>query len=97
MEDVEFVLKDFGYGTPLKIDIKIQDMEKSIVLSTVRPGGFGHNLMADRASILLLQAEAFNKMPQHVMSLDVGAFTKRGHLQSLGDVDELFLLMEMVW
>ena len=96
MDDVEFVLKDFGYGTPLKIDIKMHDTEKSIVLSTVRPGGFGHNLMADRASILLWQAEAFNQLPQHVRSLDVGAFTNRGQFQSLGDTDELFLLMEMV-
>jgi hypothetical protein len=96
MDDVEFVLKDFGYGTPLKIVFKTQTAEKSVVLSTVRPGGFGHNHMSDRASILLWQGEAFNQLPQHVRSIDVGAFTKKGGFQSLSGVEEMFLLMEHV-
>ncbi len=95
MEDVEFILKDYGYGTPLKIDFTIDGEPSCIVLGTIKQGGFGHDLMSDRAAILLWQSKTFNELPRHVRSIDVGGFTCDG-LKSLGDVEELFLLMEHV-
>lgn len=96
MEDVEFVLKDYGYGTPLRIDLKVDGEPRSLVFNTVRPGGFGHDLMPDRAAILLWQAGAFNTLPGHVRAVDVGAFTDGGKLKTLGDCTELFLVTELV-
>jgi hypothetical protein len=50
--------------------------------------------MADRAQILLSSHMAFNRLPRHVRSLDVGGFSKDGSLVSVGDVDEFFTLNE---
>jgi hypothetical protein len=52
--------------------------------------------MADRAQILLWSHVAFNELPGHVRSLDVGAFAKDGALLSLGNVEEFFILNEFV-
>jgi len=91
--DPEKALKEYGYGTPLKLDFTIGGKPKSLIFNTVRPGGFGHDTMPDRAAILLWEAKAFNTLPRHVHAVDVGAFTKNG-LKSLGDIEETFLLTE---
>ncbi|HDD69920.1 MAG TPA: aminoglycoside phosphotransferase family protein, partial [Candidatus Bathyarchaeota archaeon] len=58
---------------------------------------FGHDYFSDRAQILLWQHAAFNKLPRHVRSVDVGAFTKDGEtLKSLGDCGEFFIVTEYV-
>ena len=88
------VLKGYGYGTPLSIEFILKDSPKKVVLSTMRPGGFGHENMSDRAGILLWQAKAFNLLPRHVKAVDVGSFTKDNALKSLGDCTEFFLLTE---
>jgi hypothetical protein len=45
----------------------------------------------------LWEYEAFNRLPQHVRSVDVGGFTlPGGSMVSLGRVEELFLLTEYV-
>jgi len=87
-------VKGFGYGKPFVIEFEVGGERKQAVLSTVRPGQFGHEYRSDRAAILLWQYEAFNKLPKHVKALDVGAFTKDGRLKSLGDCGEFFLLTE---
>lgn len=92
----EQVLKGYGYGTPLLIELQMNGSKGRFVLSTVRLGGFGHERMADRASILLWEHEAFNLLPKHVKAVDVGSFTKDGSLKSLGDCEELFLVREWV-
>jgi len=89
-------LKGYGYGTPLKIDYETNGERRSAVLETVAPGPFGHEHMADRAQILLWSHQAFNALPRHARSLDVGAFRKRGGLGSLGDIDEVFILNDYV-
>jgi hypothetical protein len=50
--------------------------------------------MADRAQVLLWEHPAFNRLPRHVRSLDVGGFEPKGTLTSLGKVQEFFLLTE---
>jgi len=89
-------LKGFGYGVPYLIEFAVNGENKSVVLETMRPEGFGHDNFSDRAQILLWQHSAFNKLPQHVRSVDVGAFTKNSNLKSLGDCTEFFTVTEKV-
>lgn len=90
-------LKGFGYGVPYVIEFRVKGEVKRVVLETMRPEGFGHDLPSDRAQILLWQHSAFNKLPKHVRSVDFGAFTADGKsLKSLGDCDEFFILTEYV-
>lgn len=87
--------KEFGYGTPIRVDYQINGGEcESAVLHTIAPGRFGHEHMADRARILFWSHQAFNRLPRHVRSLDVGGFDPDGNVTSVGRVDEFFLLTE---
>jgi len=87
--------KGFGYGTPLRVDYKIPGQAtQSAVLHTMSPGPFGHEHMADRARTLLWSHQAFNRLPHHVRSFDVGGFQHDGSLISLAKVEELCLLTE---
>jgi hypothetical protein len=89
-------VKGFGYGVPVKVDYEVDGRRRSAVLETITPGPFGHEYMADRAQILLWSHRAFNRLPRHARSLDVGGFAVDGALVSLGDVEELFILNEFV-
>ncbi|NIU81480.1 aminoglycoside phosphotransferase family protein, partial [Candidatus Bathyarchaeota archaeon] len=73
-------LKEFGYGIPYQVSFVVKGELKRIVLETMRPEGFGHQHFSDRAGILLWQHSAFNQLPRHVRSVDVGAFTEEGGL-----------------
>lgn len=96
-EDEANDLKGFGYGTPYLIVLNIRGRMRKIVLETMRTtGGFGHDYPSDRAGILLWQHSAFNKLPKHVHSVDVGAFTKRQGLKSVNDCEEFFIVTEFV-
>jgi hypothetical protein len=75
-------LKGYGYGVPVKVDYELSGQRHAAVLETVTPGPFGHEHMADRAQILLWSHAAFNRLPRHVRSLDVGGFSKEGSLVS---------------
>jgi hypothetical protein len=89
-------LKGFGYGTPYLIDYKVGRKRKSGVLETMRPGAFGHDFPCDRAQSLLFAHQAFNRLPKHVRSIDVGIFTRKGELRSVGDFSEFFILLEKI-
>ncbi|RLI43794.1 aminoglycoside phosphotransferase family protein [Candidatus Bathyarchaeota archaeon] len=89
-------LKAFGYGIPYLIELVVKGEQRRVVLETMRPGGFGHDHFSDRAQVLLWQHSAFNKLPKHVRSIDVGAFTSNGTLKSLGDCAEFFIVTEMI-
>ena len=87
--------KDFGYGIPIRVDFeRVGGRRESAVLHTMGPGSFGHEHMSDRARILLWSHQAFNRLPRHVRSLDVGGFHSNGDLISLRQVEELCLLTE---
>ena len=87
--------KGFGYGVPLRVEYEIPGSGRAIaVLHTMGPGSFGHEHMADRARILLWSHRAFNRLPRHVRSLDVGAFQSGGEIISLGAAEEFCLLTE---
>ncbi|MGB9675815.1 MAG: phosphotransferase [Candidatus Bathyarchaeales archaeon] len=90
-------IKGFGYGVPYVIEFAVNGAVKRVVLETMRSEGFGHDYLSDRAQVLLWQHSAFNKLPRHVRSIDVGAFTaKADSLKSLGDCGEFFILTELV-
>lgn len=90
-------LKGFGYGVPYVIEFLVNGEVKRVVLETLRSEGFGHDHFSDRAQILLWQHSAFNKLPLHVCSIDVGAFTGDGkRIKSLGDCGEFLILTELV-
>jgi Phosphotransferase enzyme family len=88
-------VKGFGYGTPVRIDYQASgEPLRTAVFHTMSPNAFGHEHMSDRAQVLLWQHGAFNRLPRHVRSLDVGAFHSDGGLVSLGAAGEFCLLTE---
>ena len=90
-------LKGFGYGVPYVIEFRVNGEERSVVLETMRPEGFGHDHFTDRAQVLLWQHSSFGKLPRHVHSIDVGAFTNDGKsMKSAGDCGEFFIVTELV-
>jgi hypothetical protein len=90
-------VKECGYGLPLKVDVRSRSRERlTFVLHTISPGPFGHEHMADRAKQLIWEHDAFQRLPRHVHSLDVGAFRNGGQLVSLGEMKEFCLLTEYV-
>jgi hypothetical protein len=95
-ERLERELKGFGYGVPYLIEFSVKGERKSVVFETMRPEGFGHDHFSDRAQVLLWQHSCFNKLPRHVRSIDVGAFTSNHSLKSLGDCTEFFILTEKI-
>jgi len=88
--------KGFGYGVPLRIDVETQGTVRSVVLETMSANSFGHEHWTDRAQSLLWSHSAFNALPRHVSSIDVGVVQNSGSLISLGDADEGFILTEFV-
>lgn len=89
-------LKEFGYGTPLLIEFSHAGKPERVVFNTMNADGYGHEQPWDRARNLLLDHATFNKLPRHVRSLDVGAFTPEGKLFSVGRTGEFFLLTEYI-
>lgn len=88
--------KGFGYGIPLRIDAEAGGRTRSVVLETMSPNHFGHEHRADRAQAMLWSHSAFNELPRHARSLDVGAARGSGELVSLADAEEFFVLMEFI-
>ena len=87
-------VKGYGYGTPVLVEYGDDHETHKAVLHTMSAGPFGHEHMEDRAQVLLWEKRAFNQLPRHVRSLDVGGFQSGRNLISLGQVDEFFLLTE---
>lgn len=95
-EDKAKDAKGFGYGVPYLIRYRIGSKTRETVLETMRPNEFGHEYSSDRAAALLMAHDCFSKLPKHVRSLDVGAFTRDDNLKSLGNYSEFFILTEKV-
>jgi hypothetical protein len=88
-------VKNYGYGTPVRVNYQSAAGKHHVaVLHTMTPAPFGHEHMSDRARELLWENSAFNHLPRHVQSLDVGGFQPDGKIVSLGRVEEFCLLTE---
>jgi hypothetical protein len=88
--------KEYGYGHPVKVEFAVDGVRRSAVLETTGAGPFGHEHMSDRARMILWDHGAYNALPKHVRSLDVGAFDREGNLLSVGNAEEFFLLAEYI-
>jgi hypothetical protein len=91
-------VKGFGYGKPYFVTFERGDTGEvqEVVISTMKGDSFGHDHFSDRAGVLLWQHHAFNTLPKHVRSLDVGYITKDGRMASAGDAGEFFIVCEKV-
>src|SRR4051812_44369883 len=87
-------LKEYGYGTPVLIEYELDGVQRKAVLHTIKPGPFGHEDMSDRAQSLLWDHGAFNRLPHHVRSIDVGAILHNRTAVSLGNAEEFFSLTD---
>ena len=86
--------KQYGYGAPIRLNIRHGGRLVRIVLGTMSPGPFGHEHMADRAQAMLWDSDSYGRLPRHVRSLDVGAFTSDGTLMSVAAGREYFVVNE---
>lgn len=84
--------KGLGYGVLVMVDYEVEGKTNRAVLSTMKPGPFGHEHMADRAGAMIWNHHTFNRLPRHVHSLDVGGIRESGEMVSLGSVEEFFVL-----
>jgi hypothetical protein len=84
--------KGAGYGAPLRIDVVCDGNPRTLVLHTASPNEFGHDRRADRAEEMLLAADTFGSIPNHVEVLDVGAFLGAAGAVSLSGTGEFYLL-----
>ena len=90
-------VKMYGYGRPVRVDFQIADEPpRSAVFHTSAPNAFGHEHMADRARDLLWAHQAFNHLPRHARSLDVGGLRPSGEIVPLGNVEEFCQLTSYV-
>jgi aminoglycoside phosphotransferase (APT) family kinase protein len=86
--------KAAGYGIPIRIDVEVHGQARSFVLHGSSANQFGHDRRADRAAELLLAADTYGRIPQHVRALEVGAFRPDGSSVSLSHTREFYLLTE---
>jgi hypothetical protein len=93
-KDSQVTAKAAGYGIPIRIDIESDGRAQSLVLHGSSANQFGHDRRADRAAELLLAADTYAFIPQHVRALEVGAFRPDGSSVSLRDTREFYLLTE---
>lgn len=84
--------KGAGYGAPLRIDVDVRGKPHALVLHTATPNDFGHDRRADRAAEVLLAADTYQHLPQHVRVLDVGAYRGTDEVVSLAGTGEFYLL-----
>jgi len=87
--------KAFGYGGPLEVECLVGGEPKAFVITRLRPKeGFGHDYPADRAWAALWGHPAYNRLPRHVRSLDVGFVRRDGNLVSAADAAGFFQVVE---
>jgi hypothetical protein len=93
-KDQQTTAKAAGYGIPVRINVELDGHARSFVLHGSSANQFGHDRRADRAAELLLAADTYGAIPQHVRALEVGAFRPDGSSVSLANTREFYLLTE---
>jgi len=89
--------KALGYGSPVRITV--QDEEGNVrrfVFRTEAQNEFGHERLSDRMAEALVSWELFNRMPDHVRAVDVGALNGAGRPVSLRGAGEPYLVTEWI-
>jgi hypothetical protein len=88
--------KALGYGNPVRITV--QDDAGNVrrfVFRTEASNEFGHERLSDRMAEALVSWDLFNRMPDHVRAVDVGALTG-GPPLSLRAAGEPYLVTEWI-
>jgi len=97
IEIIEYKRMGTGWhGTGYSVRFKINGNEQRVVLRTLRPEGFSHDYFSDRAASFILQHELSNNVNNHIKSIDVGGYTPKGELVSIGECREFFQIVEFV-
>jgi len=78
----------------VEVDVEGEGVKRFVLKFLKGEKGFGHDYPADRAQVLLMAHKDFNKLPNHVKSIDVGYLDNFGDLHSVGNYEEFFILME---
>lgn len=96
-------LKAFGYGEPLRVDYRLiaagpddegESETRRVVLRRINRNGFGRERDSDRIAEVWLDFHSFNHLPNHVGAVDMVALTDEGDLESVGHLQDLFLLTD---
>jgi len=84
--------KALGYGRPLRVTLRLPEGRIArFVFRLQAANEFGHDRRADRAEAALLAFDLFNRTPDHVPALEVGAIGPGGALIRLGGAGEFWL------
>lgn len=89
-------LRPLGSGTHGKaylLRVKRGRRTKNVVLKSLYGTSLGHSHFSDRAQMLLLANDTYNRLPNHIKSIDVLADVGREYL-SVGESKEFLFLME---
>jgi len=89
-------IKGYGYGEPLLLEVKCREFISKYVLNTLRMDHFGHEYISDRAGILIWNHIAYNSLPRHVKSVDLGYIDREGGIHSIDTPIEFIQLVEYV-
>lgn len=96
IEIIEYKKLGTGWhGAGYKIIYKIGNKKNTIILRTIRPEGFSHDYLSDRAATFLLQHNLAKKIPAHALSLDVCGLANK-KIVPIGDCKEFFQLVEVI-
>lgn len=81
-----------GVGYKVKFSYGKGKITQTLILKGLDPKNFGHDFVGDRAQVLILAHNVYNKLKNHVKSVDVIA--DDGDIISIGNAKEFYLLME---
>jgi hypothetical protein len=89
--------KALGYGEPVRLSVRdAEGALRTVVFRTEAANEFGHDRRADRLDEALVAWDLYNRIPDHVRALDVGALGPRGAVLSLREAGEPYLVTEWV-
>jgi hypothetical protein len=88
--------KALGYGNPVRITVEDEaGCVRSFVFRTEAENEFGHQRRSDRMAEALVSWDLFNRLPDHVRAVDVGALGAAGPV-SLRAAGEPYLVTEWI-
>ena len=85
-------LKQFGYGRPLRVDYQVGDRVVREVLHRIRRNAFGRERDDDRVAAVWLDFNTFNRLPRHVLAVDMVVESGEGGMASIQSARELLLV-----
>ncbi len=89
--------KALGYGEPVRVTVRDgEGALRTLVFRTQAANEFGHDRRSDRMDEALVSWELFNRIPDHVRALDVGALGPGGRPVSLREAGEPYLVTEWI-